>query len=349
MSTARARLTIKDIARLSDASASTVSAVLSGDWKARRISEATAGRIRLVADREGYSINRQARGLRRGRSDLVGLTLPMHDNRFFAAMTQSFEAEARARHLCPIVVSTLRDPAEEIRTVERLISYAIDALVIAGASDPAAVGDLCRAAGVRHVYVDLPGHDAPSVVSDNHLGARLLATTLLDLMAAPDGTPRARPYLIGGSPTDAATARRIAGFRDALGERGMAPAPDQILPFGYAPARARAEVAALCDRLGGLPAALFINSLTVFEGVLTHLVTLPPEALERTVFGCYDYDPFASFLPFPIHMVRQDSAALVARAFDLLDGGDEAPRLIEIAPALMPPRTFHAGPFGDLG
>lgn len=349
MSEAKLRPTIKDIARLSETSPSTVSAVLTGRWKARRISEALALRIQKVADEQGYSANRQARGLRSGRSDMVGLIVPMHDNRFFAATAQSFEAEARDRGWCPIVVSTLRDPAEELRTAERLISHAIDALVIAGASNPAALGALCQAAGVPHVYLDLPGPDAPSVASDNHAGAVLLTNTLLDHAVTGLEGPRSQAYFLGGSSNDNASARRIKGFRDAMARRHLAVAPDQVIACGYAPSRARDAVAALCDRLGGLPTTLFINSVTVFEGAMTHFATLTPTAFADTVIGCYDYDPIASFLPFPVHMIRQNAEALVARAFALIDEGASEPLLIEIVPDLVPPRTIHTKPFFDLG
>ncbi len=349
MTEARPKPTLKDIARLSEASPSTVSAVLTGTWKLRRISEPLAQRIRAIAAAEGYSANRQARGLRRGRSDMVGLILPMHDNRFFAAAAQSFEAEARARNLCPVVVSTLRDPAEEIRTVERLISHAVDSLVIAGAAAPAAVGAACRAAGVAHVYVDLPGRDAPSVVSDNRDGARRLTRALLDRMPAGMEGPRARPYFVGGLAEDHATAGRIRGFREALAEAGVPAGDDQVIASGYAPSRAAAELAALWGRLGGLPAALFINSLTVFEGAMTHFATLGPADFASTAIGCYDYDPIASFLPFPVHMVRQDSERMIAQAFALIDGGAVGHRVIEVPPRQVPPRTLVAMPFPDLG
>lgn len=344
----RPKPTIKDIARLAEASPSTVSAVLSGTWQARRISEATAERIRLVAGEQGFSINLQARGLRRGRSDMVGLILPMYDNRFFALTAQSFEAEARRRGLFPVVVSTLRDPAEEVRTAERLVSYGIDSMLVAGATDAASVGAVCRSAGVRHVYVDLPGPDGPSVVSDNYSGARSLTETLLDRMV-PRAGPRGRPYFLGGSPADWATERRIAGFRDAVIARLGQVESDQILPCGYAPARSRVQMAALREKLGGLPAALFVNSHPVFEGVLTQIVTLPSDEVEASVIGSYDHDPVASFLTFPVHMVRQNSEALVARAFELIEQDVNEPLVIEIEPELVPPRSVHSTPFEDLG
>jgi LacI family fructose operon transcriptional repressor len=73
---APAKPTLKDIAPLSVASPSTVSAVLSGAWRARRISAETAERIRLVAGAEDYSATTQARGPRRGRSGLIGSSCP---------------------------------------------------------------------------------------------------------------------------------------------------------------------------------------------------------------------------------------------------------------------------------
>jgi LacI family fructose operon transcriptional repressor len=342
------KATIYDIARLSGASPSTVSAALSGAWKARRIRESTVQAIQAIAAEQGYSTNMQARGLRQARSHMVGMIIPVHDNRYFSAMSQSFEAHARDRGLCPVIVSTLRDPEEEIRTVETLISYAVDYLFIAGATDPDRLSALCAAANLPHVYVDLPGSNAPSVVSDNFRGATELSLKILSEMPAQPDPARAKPYFIGGKASDYATSRRIEAFRAAMAPLGPM-TEDQIIPCGYAPRTATREIAALIDRLGGLPAGLFVNALTVFEGVLGHFVTLPPEAFAQSVIGCYDYDPFAAYLQFPVHMVRQNSNALIARAFELIESRTTDPVLIEIAPELIPPRTIYKGLFGELG
>lgn len=69
-------------------------------------------------------------------------------------------------------------------------------------------------------------------------------------------------------------------------------------------------IAQLCDRLGGLPKVLFVNSFTAFEGVMGHFVTLPVEAFNDTTIGCYDYDPFAAYLQFPVYMVRRIQTSL---------------------------------------
>lgn len=350
MTTQGRKATIFDIAKLADSSPSTVSAALSGAWKKRRISQSKVDLIRRIAEEQGYSTNMQARGLRQARSGLVGMIIPVHDNRYFSSMSQSFEAFARDRGLVPVIASSMRDGEEERRIVQTLISYAVDYIFIAGATDPVAISELCRAANLRHVFVDLPGPGAPSVISDNYHGAAMLTRTLLSRVRPdPEASARDRIYFIGGVATDYATARRIEGFRHVLTEVGCPPLPEQIIACGYPPRRAMKEIAALCDRLGGLPAGLFVNSLTSFEGVLGHFVHLPPGSFDDTVLGCYDYDPFAAYLHFPVHMVRQDSHRLIEEAYRLIDAPPAGALIKEVAPALIPPRTIYAGPFGEHG
>lgn len=349
MTTPSRKATIFDIAKLAEASPSTVSAALSGSWKERRISKTKVDLIRRIAEEQGYSTNMQARGLRQARSGMVGMIIPVHDNRYFSSMSQSFEAFARDRGMVPVIASSMRDPEEERRIVQTLISYAVEYIFVAGATDPAAITELCAAANMRHVFVDLPGPGAPSVISDNYLGARMLTAKLLEDLPRRNDPRRDRLYFIGGVAGDHATSRRIEGFRDVLTEAGLPPLPDQIIACGYPPRRAMQEVAALCDRLGALPAGLFVNSLTAFEGVLGHFVNLPPGSFDSTLIGCYDYDPFAAYLQFPVHMVRQDSHRLIEEAYRLIDEPSPGIALREVEPALIPPRTIHAGPFSEHG
>jgi LacI family fructose operon transcriptional repressor len=343
------KTTIYDIAQLSGASPSTVSAVLNGTWARRRIGEQTVELIKRIAAEAGYSANLQARGLRRARSGLVGMIIPLHDNRFFSSLSQSFDLLARERGLCPVIASTLRNPEEERRIVETLIAYAVDALFIAGATDAESLGALCAAANLRHVFIDLPGKDAPSVVTDNYRGAEMLTRKITTNLSHTPATPRQRAYFLGGSGKDHATARRIAAFRAVLSEAGLPPDDAQIIECGYAPRNATAAIAQLCAQLNGLPEVLLVNSFTAFEGVMSHFVKLPVEAFAASAIGCYDYDPFAAFLQFPVYMVRQNSNQLIAKAYEVLEQGVRDPVVIEIEPDLVAPRTIHSSSLSDLG
>jgi LacI family fructose operon transcriptional repressor len=328
--------TIYDLAKLAGVSPSTVSAVLNGSWRERRIAEATATHVEQLAAARSFTVNRQASGLRTSRSGLIGMIIPLHDNRFFSSMAQVFERLARQRGWYPIVVSTLRDPALELETVGTLISYRIEHLVVVGATDPDSVSKLCLGHGVAHVNVDLPGTRATSVISDNYWGAQQLTQALLDRSKAQRAAARNKAYFVGGLASDYATRRRMEGFSDVVLARFGSIEPAQVDPCGYAPDLAEAAVRALHLRLKGLPRALFINSTIALEGVVRFLMTLPREELERCSFGCYDWDPFARVLSFPVLMVRQNVEGLLEEAFRVIDQGSyQDARVIEIKPELM--------------
>jgi len=111
------KMTIYDIAKKAGTSAAAVSSALNGSWKARRISEKTANRIQKIAAENGFTVNLQARGLRKARSGLVGMILPEHNNRFFSELSQCFGTEVRQRGGCPAIVGTRRDAKEEKKIV----------------------------------------------------------------------------------------------------------------------------------------------------------------------------------------------------------------------------------------
>jgi LacI family transcriptional regulator, fructose operon transcriptional repressor len=336
------KATIYDLSVLSGSSPSTVSAVLNGTWRKRRIKQTTAEAILELAQRQQYTINLQARGLRRSRSGLVGLMVPVHDNRYFSSMAQTFEAHVRARGQCPVVVSASRDPEEERRTAESLISYSIDELFIVGATDPDGVHEVCEAASLPHVNVDLPGSRAHSVISDNYEGARILTEAIIQRFGINDPLKPDELFLFGGR-NDHASRERIAAFHATKKAMlGDDPA-DSVQSTGYSPEITRRAFENFYARKGKLPRALFINSAINLEGLLRFLACHPQEAFLNIVVGCYDYDPFASFLPFPVIMVRQNVEAMIAKAFELIGRAPSKPEIFLITPELIQPRSALRG------
>lgn len=314
---ARRKATIYDVAAAANASASTVSLVLNGSWARYRIKEDTAHRVTEAARRLGYNVNLTARGLRLSRSGLAGMILPHYHNRFFADLAEAFEAEARRRDLCPIVVSTQRDEAVELTVTRTLLAQRVEFLFIAGVPRPDPLDRLCAAAGVPCVNVDLPGSGAPSVVSDNRGGARRLTGILIDKAARRGGSLGAFLYL-GGVAGEYATDNRVAGFMEALRAHGVDLDPGSLALCGYPPASAHDALSAYFDRCGRLPAGLFINSIAAFEGAIGFMSGLPAPALDACVAGCFDWDPFAACLPFDVTMLRQDVGTMMRQAFEAL-------------------------------
>ena len=330
------QVTIYDIADRAGTSASTVGAVMNGSWRNRRISEKRADSIRRIAEEMGYAPNMQARALRSERSRMIGMILPMYDNRYFGAIAERFEMEVRARGLLPMTSCTRRDPELELATVRQMLSYNVDRIVCTGATDPDGIARICNAQGVPTINLDLPGTVAPSIISDNHSGAYKLTAALIDRATAEGRNWKENLLFVGGRPSDHNTSERIRGFRDAITDAHSEPVESNILACGYAAAKSEAAFADKVEASGRMPAAIFVNSTISLEGVVDWLGQHHPEALNTILFGSFDWDPFAQYMAQNIFSVRQDVPAMLDAMFRVIDNGPpQEPEVIQVEPEII--------------
>ena len=307
------RPTIYDLARIAGTSPSAVSAILNGTWKKRRISASLAERVSRIAEEQGYAVNLQASLLRRERSRIIGMIIPKYDNRYFGAIAEQFEAMARERGLFPVITCTQRDPALEVEAAREMISYQAECLIATGATDPDRIAGVCTPAGVRSINLDLPGSAVPSVVSDNFGGARDLTRRILDRVERDFGAP-APLYFIGGRAQDHNTRERLRGFLAAHADLGLSVPPARCIMHGYSATKTEAALAK-AEIAGN--SGFFVNSTIALEGVVRWIYGA--SQLPDLRFGCFDWDPFARFLPQNIGMMRQDIGAMLAKVFDFVE------------------------------
>lgn len=325
------RTTIYDLAELAGTSASAVSAVLNGNWKKRRISEKLAERIRTIADEQGYAVNMQASALRRERSRIIGMIVPMYDNRYFGSIVERFESVARAHGLFPIITCTQRDPELEVQATRAMLSYQVEFIVATGATDPDRISDICKAAGTRSYNLDLPGTKAPSVLSDNFGGARTLTRQVLQRNR--DRFAHNEPLIfVGGRGGDNNTIERIRGFRQAHQDMGIPVREDCILACGYAALRAEQALSQLYEEVPDHPHGMFVNSTISLEGVLRWIKTAKPDLLQTAAIGCFDWDPLVDLLSDNILMVRQDVPAMLDVLWKIIDENGPGQQLVLVPP-----------------
>lgn len=330
------KVTIYDIAKLANTSASTVGSVLNGTWKARRISRTMAEKIQKMADESGYSVNMQARALRRKRSGIIGMIVPMYDNRYFSSISQLFEQEARSRNLFPMISCTLRDPELELEAVRLMLSYRVEQIVCTGATDPDKITELCHSRGVPTFNLDLPGTSAPSVISDNYSGAFDLTTELLTVLSAKPDNGDDEIIFIGGRNSDHNTKERIRGFFDANRKFGKQPKKDNVLAWGYAADKAEEAISTIVQNTGKLPNGIFVNSTISLEGVMNWFRNNRLDDLDKIALGCFDWDPFAIFLGSHILMVRQNVPEMMRQLFKMIDDREFVPNhLVQIKPTIV--------------
>jgi LacI family fructose operon transcriptional repressor len=327
------RTTIYDLAQLAGTSASAVSAVLNGNWKKRRISAKLAEKITKLAEEQGYALNMQASVLRRERSKIIGMLVPKYDNRYFGSIVEQFENLARERGLFPIITCTRRDPALEVEAARAMLSYQVDCLIATGATDPDRIVDLCAAAGVRTINLDLPGSRAPSVISDNYGGALELTRRVLANCEREYGV-KAPLLFVGGRGTDHNTMERVRGFRDAHAQAGIAVDEALVQTCGYAPEKAESAMRQLAERTSDLPRGMFVNSTISLEGVMRWIRRSGHYAERMPHLGCFDWDPFVAMLGDHIEMVRQDVPKMLEAVFDIIDSGATDLRIVQVPPIM---------------
>lgn len=320
------RTTIYDLAKLADASPSAVSSVLNGTWEKRRISKKLAERVLRLAEEQGYAVNVQASLLRRDRSNIVGMIVPKYDNRYFGDIAEQFEAMARARGFFPVVTCTQRDPELEFEAAKELISYQAECLISTGATDPDRISAFCNASGVQSINLDLPGTAAPSVISDNYSGAMQLTNLILDRCESDLGWTGPLRF-VGGRLADHNTAARLEGFLSAQRERSISVPKSHIMANGYS-AESAAKILEGFHPTG--PSGLFVNSTISLEGVVRWHSELKDNA-DKIRYGCFDWDPFGSFLPGNIGMIEQDVTSMLSKAFQLI-----GKKQIQNEPILIP-------------
>jgi LacI family transcriptional regulator len=210
------RATLKDIAKRTGFSVSTISRVLHDSSKKYKIGDETRERIRKVAEDLGYRPNSLARGLRLQQTNEIGIVVPDISNPFFSALIKSFATELRKGGYNFIVYESDENITLERASIKSLLEKRVDGLIIASVGqDFAHLRVLCET-GVPMVTVDrcFDLLDVDSVSVDNVKGSLLAVSHLIR-----EGHNRIA--FIQGLPGTYANTARLQGYKLALEEAGI--------------------------------------------------------------------------------------------------------------------------------
>ncbi len=253
------RITIDDVAREADVSAASVSRVISGKGY---VSEDVRRRVTEALVRTGYVVNRQARGLAGGRSQVVGLVVRDLDTNYIGEIVRGIDEELASAQYDLMLYTTHRRKHRESAFVATITSGFADGLLLVLPTDPEAYIDSIGRRGFPYVLIDDGGLNdpGPSVGATNEQGGYDATSYLLDLGHTRIGLVTG--FLQMGCATD-----RVAGYRRAHAEGGI-PIDEKLIrigdfhqPLGYERAR---ELLALEDR----PTAIFASNDESAFGVM---------------------------------------------------------------------------------
>lgn len=126
MSKGQKKISMKEIAALSNVSIATVSRVLNNTG---RFSEETRKRVLKVIKENGYAINSVAKTLREHKSNTVGIIVPDINNDFFSYIVREMEKELFKEGYSVFICNTDRDQEKEIVYWKSLISKLVDGVI----------------------------------------------------------------------------------------------------------------------------------------------------------------------------------------------------------------------------
>ncbi|WP_409317347.1 LacI family DNA-binding transcriptional regulator [Pseudomonas sp. KCJK9016] len=124
----RSRVTMLDVAQHAGVSKASVSRFI-GDDRAL-LSDAIAQRIERAIAELGYRPNQMARGLKRGRTRLIGMLVADIRNPYSIAVMHGVETACRRHGYSLVVCNTDRDDEQERQHLALLRSYNIEGLIV---------------------------------------------------------------------------------------------------------------------------------------------------------------------------------------------------------------------------
>ena len=299
---------MRDVARLANVSVATVSAVINGTAV---VSAQRAARVKKAMEALDYHADQIARGLKTGRTGVVGVVIPDITNPFYPEVILGAEEVAGLARYSVILCNANEDPAQEQRQLNALFSHRVDGVLIA-CSDPAiAVDRLLRRRFPIVCFDRIPeGFRGDAAATDNFAGGYEATRHLIDL-------GHRRIAILAGRTELSTHSGRLEGFRKAMQEAQI-PVLDEYCRTGRhadgdrLPFRPRAAAA------GTPPTAVFCSNNKVLLGFMRALaeagVACPADI---SVVGFDDFTWTENFHP-PLTMVAQPARELGRQAMHLL-------------------------------
>ena len=301
--------TIRDVATAAGLSTATVSRVMNNNG---RVDVALVARVNEAINRLGYRANPLGRALRRKRTPIWGFLASDIEAPFFASLLHGLEGQALLNGKLLMLCNTGEDLERERQYIQTALDYQFDGLVIAAASMTATELDVLQdempVVLVDRVSATYPDIDA--VLVNNHLGAHLAVTHLLE-------NDYRRIGFIAG-PSDISTAhQRRAGYCSALVDYGIGVTDDLVAtgdffaPSGYAAATALVTADQPAD-------ALFVANGQMAVGAYAAVRDLGLSIPDELGFATFDDDLWMTLVDPSITVVRQPAYELGEAAARIL-------------------------------
>ena len=309
--------TLADVARRAGVGESTVSRVLRNKGS---VSQSTREKILKAASDLHYVPNRIAGTLASMTSKLVGIVIPSVGNTVVPEVLQGANLVLENAGFQPVIGVSNYCPDREEALIESILSWRPSGLLVAGLEHTERARAMMKGCGVRVVeLIDIDGEGIDIVVGSSQREAgRKSAEHLL-----------ARGYrqigYVGHDFTiDIRAGKRLAGFRAALGDKGLSFVDEEFSPGGASSVEAgRIGLARLLARQRDLDAVYFSNDDLAIGGYFHCLENGIAVPGDMALFGYNGLD-IARLTPQPLSTIRSPRVAMGETGAKLLLAGGRA-------------------------
>ncbi|MDR6116106.1 LacI family fructose operon transcriptional repressor [Sphingomonas sp. SORGH_AS789] len=315
---------IKDVARVANVSAATVSRVLAG----RNVDLAMRERVLAAVRSTGYRPNLAARRLRSRHTNTIGLIVADIRNPFFTAVSRAIENLAYSRGQRVILCNTDEDPAREAMYLQLMQEERVAGVILAPTRD--GLANITRTKpDYPMVLIDraAPGIAHDCVVLDNGAMSEMLVEHLHDRGF------RRIAGLFGA--TSRTGMERRAGFEAAAQRLGLV-AEAIAVPHGDGEvAEVMADLLARADRPQALVASNGVTLLAVLRTLREHGLSVPDDI---ALVG-FDNEGWMDIVGGGLSVIEQPVEEIgrtaMAMLIDRFDHPDAATRKVVLAGRLI--------------
>lgn len=301
--------TMNDVAKLAGVAVSTVSAVINNK---PIVSAELRARVQKAITALGFSPNVGARGLRSGRTHVLGLVVPDIANPFFVGALRGVEDEA-IKHGYEVMVYNSNDQPElEMRHLKALYAQRADGILLAPA-DSYAVRELWTLHDQAPlVFMDcVPMKASVNCAVTDNFDVSYAATKYLI------GLGHKKIAIISGRPVHSTSLDRVEGCRLAMQEANL-PAREETLREGDSHIESGYRIGLNLLRSGNPPTAIFTLNNRMGLGVLRAMRELGVPCPEGVSFITFDDPDWAEIFIPSLTAIEQPTYEMGKAAVELL-------------------------------
>ncbi|MDK2879481.1 MAG: LacI family transcriptional regulator [Thermoanaerobacteraceae bacterium] len=164
------KITIKDIARRTGVSISTVSRVIN---KTKPVSEELRNKVMEIINKEGYVPNHTARSLILKRTNTIGVVVPNISQYFHVMMLEGVADVLEKNGYQMLVCNIKNDVRSEMQYIDLLAEKQVDGIILMHETSDPEIKDYLSNCDIPIVMasIEIPGVDRPVVRVDDYMAA----------------------------------------------------------------------------------------------------------------------------------------------------------------------------------